>query len=167
VFQAKIADVPSISLETFALLFRHFGLRLPAPRYRTTLLPAPTIRFCNAGVIGLPTALARDLVPVWRDYSSRLLDLPELLGSAVHHAYQASLTLALAARPVPFREASPALNFPLHLKHLAPSPELQAVDPVILHYYDEVDAHGYLLPTPYPLAQARVEAFNRRLREST
>ena len=32
-------------------------------------------------------------------------------------------------------------------------------------FYDRVDPEGYLLHTPYPFAQVRIEAFNRRLRQ--
>jgi hypothetical protein len=165
-FQAKIADIPSVPHEVFQGLFRHYGLPLPAPRYRTTFLATPTIRYCNSGVIAVPADLARDLVPVWRDYNARLLDVPELLGACAHHSNQASLALALAACPVPFREAPPALNFPLHLKHLDPAPNLLSVDPAILHYHQEVDDDGALLPHRYPLVQARIEAFNRRWAEA-
>ena len=50
----------------------------------------------------------------------------------------------------------------------SPSPapeELFAVDPAILRCGDRVDSEGYLLHTPYPFAQVRIEAFNRRLRQ--
>lgn len=165
--QARIADVPSVTHEVFARLFGHFGLRLPRRRYRTTLLPERTILYCNSGVIFLPSELAREFVPVWREWNARLLDAPELLGRCAHHSNQASLSLALAAHPIPFVEAPAALNFPLHMTHLPPPAALFATDPVILHYHDEVDAAGLLLPSAYPRAQARIEAFNRRVAEES
>ncbi|HXO19137.1 MAG TPA: hypothetical protein VOA87_04345, partial [Thermoanaerobaculia bacterium] len=163
--QAKIADVPSVTHETFERLFRHYGLALPERRYRTTLLPVPTIPYCNSAMVVLPAGLAREFVPVWRDYNARILESLDLLGSCAHHCHQASLSLALAACPIPFDEAPPALNFPLHLTHIPPSRELLASDPAILHYHQMVDDEGYLLPSRYPRAQARIEAFNRRLQE--
>lgn len=70
--------------------------------------------------------------------------------------------------PLPWmrRGPSPAeLDFRLDISHL-PAPEgAFAADPAILRYGDGVDAEGYLLHTPYPFAQVRIEAFNRRLRQ--
>jgi hypothetical protein len=161
--QAKIADVPSVPHDVFARLFRRYRLPLPRRRYRTTLLPERTILYCNSGVLFLTSEVARELVPVWRDWNRRLLDAPELLGPCAHHANQASLTLALAAHPIPFAEAPAALNFPLHMNHLPRPPAVAAADPAILHYHGEVDAHGLLLPAASPRAQARIEALNARL----
>jgi hypothetical protein len=163
--QAKIADVASVTHEGFIRLFKHFGLPLPRRRYRTTLLEEPTILYCNTAVVLLPSDLAQELVPVWRSWNLRILDALEVLGPCAHHCHQASLSLALAAHPVPYAEAPPALNFPLHMTHLPRPTHVLAADPVILHYHDAVDAAGYLLPVPYPRAQARIDAFNRRLKE--
>jgi hypothetical protein len=162
-FQAKIADVASVPHEIFVRLFHHFGLALPRRRYRTTLLAQRTILYCNSGVVFLSSELAREFVPLWCEWNRRLLDAAHLLGPCAHHANQASLSLALAAHPIPFAEASAALNFPLHMTHLPRPPAVAAVDPAILHYHQEVDGRGRLLAAPYRPAQARIEALNRRL----
>jgi hypothetical protein len=161
--QSKIADVPSVTHDAFERTFRHYGLTLPRRRYRTTLLPGErTILYCNSGVVFLTAEVAEEIVPVWRGWNARILDSLDLLGPTAHHCHQASLSLALAERPVPFAEAPAALNFPLHMTHLPLVPALVETDPAILHYHGEVDEQGLLLPTRYPLAQARIEAFNRR-----
>ncbi|HVR95161.1 MAG TPA: hypothetical protein VMW27_01005 [Thermoanaerobaculia bacterium] len=162
--QSKVVDVPSVTHEAFVPLFRHFGLPLPPRSMRTTLLDTPTIPYCNTAMVALPADLARRFVPVWRDYNRRILDVLDLMGPCAHHCHQASFSLALAACPVPLRELTADLNFPLHLTHLEPPPEFLAADPAILHYHKEIDADGYLVPSPYPLAQARIEAWNKRLR---
>jgi hypothetical protein len=161
--QAKVADVPSVTHDAFQRLFSHYGLPLPSRRYRTTLLPERTIRYCNSGMIFLSRELASEFVPVWREWNLRILDALELLGPCAHHCHQASLTLAMAAHPIPFAEAPVELHYPLHMGHLPPVPALFAADPAILHYHQEIDGRGRLLPSRYPLAQARIEAFNRRL----
>src|ERR1700674_1688592 len=161
--QAKIADVASVTHDAFVRLFRHFGLPVPARRYRTTVHGEPTILYCNTGVVFLTREVARELVPVWREWNARILDVLELLGDCYPHHHQASFSLALAAHPIPFAEAPAALNFPLHLHPQPPPDALLSADPVILHYHDEIDAAGRLLPTAYPRAQARIEEFNRRL----
>jgi hypothetical protein len=162
--QSKVADVPSVTHEAFVPLFRHFGLPLPPLSMRTTLLDTPTIPYCNTAMVALPADLARRFVPVWGDYNRRILEVLELLGPCAHHCHQASFSLALAACPVPFRELPVELNFPLHLTHLEPPPEFLAADPAILHYHDRIAADGSLHPSPYPLAQARIDLWNERLR---
>ncbi|HVT58538.1 MAG TPA: hypothetical protein VHR45_09065 [Thermoanaerobaculia bacterium] len=161
--QARIADVPSVTHDAFRRLFRHYGLPLPRRRYRTTLSPERTIRYCNSAMVFLPRQLAGEFVPVWREWNARILDALELLGPCAHHCHQASLTLAMAAHPIPFAAAPVALHFPMHMGHLPPVHALFAADPVILHYHQEIDGRGRLLPSRYPLAQARIDAFNRRL----
>jgi hypothetical protein len=161
-FQAKIADVPSVPHDAFERIFRHHGLTVPLRRYRTTLQSERTILYCNSGVVFLTASVAREIVPVWREWNARILERVDLLGSAAHHCHQASLSLALAAHPVPFAAAPAALNFPLHMTGLPLVPALLATDPAILHYHSEVDAAGRLLPTRYPRAETRIEAFNRR-----
>jgi glycosyltransferase involved in cell wall biosynthesis len=164
VFSAAIADVPSVTHDVFVRLFAHFGLPLPPRRHVTTLLPEPTIAYFNSGVISVPAPLARDLVAAWRDFNRRLLDDPALLAPCEHHANQAALALAVAARAIPYREAPAALNLPIHMPQLARTPEFLATEPVILHYHGRVDADGFLLRTGYPRVDARIDAFNERQR---
>jgi len=165
--QARVADVPSVTADVFARLFPHFGLPLPRRRYTTTLLATPTLLYCNSGCVFLPAFLARDFVPAWREYNRRILDVLDLLGPCARHHHQAAFSLAHAACPVPFAEPPVAFNYPLHMTHLERPPEVLAGDPVVLHYHDLVDGDGCLLPSPYPRAQARIAALNRRLREET
>jgi hypothetical protein len=164
-FQARIAPLPTVSPEVFERVFRHYGLPLPAREHVNSFAGTSTIRYCNAGMILLPSHLARQIIPVWRDYDARLADEPEVLYPQERQCHQASLSLALAASPVPFAEAPVELDFPLNLSHLQPPEGYFAVDPAILHYYDRVDSEGSLLHAPYPFAQVRIEAFNRRLRQ--
>lgn len=164
-FQAKIAPLPTVTPEVFERVFRHYDLPLPAREHVNSFTSTATIRYCNSGVILLPSDLARQIIPVWRDYNARLADEMEVLHPCERQCNQASLSLALAACPVPFAEAPVELNFQLNLSHLPPPEGYFAADPAILHYHDRVDAEGYLLHSPYPFAQVRIEAFNRRLRQ--
>ena len=78
--QAKIADQPTVPLEAFVELFRHYGLAVPPARYSTTFGATPIIRYCNSGVIVLPTSLAHEFVPLWRRWNARLVEELDLLG---------------------------------------------------------------------------------------
>lgn len=162
--QAKAADVPSVPHEVFERLFTRFGLPLPPRAVRPTFPDTLMIPYYNSGVVAMPAGLARRFVPFWSDYNRRILEVLDLMGPCAHHCNQASFALALAACPVTFRELPLELNFPLHLTHLNPPPEFLAADPAILHYHNRIDADGYLSPSPYPLAQARIELWNERLR---
>jgi hypothetical protein len=164
-FQAKIAPLPTVTPEVFERVFRHYDLPLPPREHVNSFTSTATIRYCNSGVILLPSDLARQIIPVWRDYNARLADEMEVLHPCERQCNQASLSLALAACPVPFAEAPVELNFQLNLSHLPPPDGYFSVDPAILHYHDRVDPEGYLLHSPYPFAQVRIEAFNRRLRQ--
>ncbi len=162
--QAKIADIPSVPTEVLERLCGRFGLKAPARRYRTTFDRAPTVWYCNAGVVACPVRFISRIIPAWCGYELEFSANPDLLGPHQHHRSQAALALAFIANPVPFEEMPVAMNFPLHLTHMKTPVELAETDPVILHYHHLVDEGGYLLPSPYPLAQRRIEAFNRRLR---
>lgn len=164
-FQARIAPLPTVTPEVFERVFRRYGLPLPVREHGNGFAGTPTIRDCNAGMILLPSDLARKIIPIWSEYNARLADELEILHPCERQCTQASLSLALAACPVPFAEAPVELNFQLNLSHLPPPEGTFAVDPAILCYDDRVDADGYLLHTPYPFAQVRIEAFNRRLRQ--
>jgi|GEM_PF-832328 len=163
--QAKIAPLPTVTPEIFERVFRHYGLPLPAREHVNSFAGTPTIPYCNSGMILLPSHLARRILPVWGDYNQRLAEEPEILHPCERQSHQASLSLALAACPIPFTEAPVELNFQLNLSHFPPPEGFFAVDPAILHYYDRSDPEGYLLHTPYPFAQVRIETFNRRLRQ--
>jgi hypothetical protein len=162
--QLKIADLPTVSSAVLARLCAHFGLSAPAPIYRTTCSQEPTIWYCNTGVMILPAAWIAHILPVWRDLILRLCNEPGLLDPPYNHCNQAAMTLVYITNPLPFSELPAAMNFPLNQTHRLPAPALLREDPVILHYHDRVDSDGLLLPVPYPLAQARIQQLNERLR---
>jgi hypothetical protein len=164
-FQAKIADLPTVAPDAFERVFSHFGLPLPPSRYATTFGAEPILRYCNSGVLAISPEVAEKFIPVWRDYNTRILSVLPLLGPGAKHANQASLALAFAACQVPFQEAPLALNFPLHLAGFPTPPIMLTTDPAILHYHDRMDADGFLHASPYPLAQKRIEAYNQRWRQ--
>ena len=165
VFQAKIADLPTLPHEIFEDLFRSFGLPVSPKSYRCNPGGDPTIWYCNAGVLAFPRSILPKLAPVWLEYDKALLERLQLLGPHTMFCDQASLALAQAAKQVPFRELPLEMNFPLHLTHLPPIKAMLESDPVILHYHDRIDASGYLRTSPYPGAQNRVEQFNERLHQ--
>ncbi len=164
-FQAKIADLPTVSNDVFKNLFQHFNLGMPEQNYKTNPSELPTVWFCNAGVLVFPGETVKSLGAAWRKYNLELLKSFDLLDAYTTYCDQASLSLAFASQPVPFNELPLSMNFPLHLTHLSELQIMNECDPVILHYHDLVDAEGYLKPSSYPGAQKRIEQFNERLKE--
>jgi hypothetical protein len=164
VLRIKIADVPTVPTEALERVCGYFGLMPPERRYRTTQDRTPTIWYCNAGVISCPVEFIPRLIPAWCKYELAFSANPDLLGPHHHHRAQAALALAFIANPVPFQELPVGVNLPLQLTNMETPLEMAETDPVILHYHDLVDAAGYLLPSPYPLAQQHIEDFNNRLR---
>ena len=162
--QLMIADMPTVPSERLVWLCGHFGLVAPAPIYRTTCSQEPTVWYCNTGVLIMPTAWIARILPPWRDFILRLCAEPSLLDPPYNHCNQAAMALTYIAAPLPFAELPVAMNFPLHQTGQRPSAAMVHEDPVILHYHDRLDADGLLLPVPYPLAQARIEQINARLR---
>jgi hypothetical protein len=164
-FQAKIAPTPTVSDEVFERLFAHFGIAKPPRSHVTSFDHSPTIPYFNAGVIAIPTSLARLLAPAWRKYNEILANDPQLVAPNQRHMHQASLALALAETQIPIRELSEAMNFQINATHVVAPPGFAETDPIIIHYHQLATDDGFLLPTPYPAAQSRIEMFHARMRD--
>ncbi len=165
VFQAKVANLPTVTHEVFERLFAHFGLELPPRRYTTVYTNTPTIPYFNAGMIMVSAGLAARLVSEWWRYNTILAAEPALVAPCQKNMHQAALALALASTGIPVEEAGPELNFQLNATHLAPPPGYSEIDPYIIHYHELVDDAGMLLPCPFPRAQERIDRFHARLRQ--
>ena len=163
-FQAKVEPSPTVSDDVFERLFAHFKLAKPARSCVTTFDLLPTIPYFNAGVLAMPKAIARTLAPVWRRYNEILANDPDLVAPCQRHMHQASLSLALAETGVPITELPVSMNFQINTPHLTPPPGFAETDPVIIHYHQFATDDGFLMPTPFPAAQKRIEAFNDRMR---
>ena len=163
-FQAKIAPTPTVSDDVFERLFAHFDLRKPPRAHVTPFDGTPTIPYFNSGVIAVPTSMAQLLVPAWRRFNLALAEQPELVAPCQRHMHQAALALALAETGIPCVELPSAMNYQLNATHVPAPPGYAELDPVILHYHHLATDDGFLLPTPYPGAQRRIDEFHERMR---
>jgi hypothetical protein len=163
-FQAKVAPFPTITDEVFARLFAHFGLSMPERTFTTRFTGTATIPYFNAGVMAVPMTIAGELAPAWRKYNQILADEPDLVRPCERNMHQAALALALAATRVPVRALPDALNYQLNATHVPAPDGWLDIEPVILHYHHLATEDGFLLPTPYPRAQLRIDRFHERLR---
>ncbi len=161
---AKLADLPTVSLEELEAIFGHFKCAIPLPRYYHELTGDACIAYCNSGVIVVPEKYRPRLVSEW-DYWNRLvLALPETLRFKRVHSDQVSLALALENSEVPFTPLPPEMNMPAHCTADAYPPRWQGLDPVIIHYHWLSYPDGFLKPCPLWQCTCRIASFNARLR---
>ncbi|MHB1620145.1 MAG: methyltransferase domain-containing protein [Sulfuricella sp.] len=164
-FTAKIADAPTVPLDTFRQLFSAFGLPMPETSQRCTVRGEPTIPYFNAGVLAFSRRAMDNLVPKWIKLNERLIASMELLEGHENFCEQASLSLAIAAIGIPFEVVGNAFNFPMHFDDPATATGLADIDPFIVHYHWLADPSGYILPSAYPAVNRRIAEFNARLRK--
>lgn len=163
-FEAKMADLPTVPNEILFKLFAHFGVGVPKQVYLTNPSEVPISWYCNAGVLIFPKEIFFTLGESWLKYNKALLESIDLLGEKKTFCDQVSLSLAFAATPVPFKELSLEMNFPLHQTEFVNSPKMQGCDPVIIHYHDLIDDNGFLISSVFFGAQSRIEQFNARFK---
>lgn len=165
VFQGKIAPTPTVNDDVFERLFAHFQMPKPPRAHITPFDGTPTIPYYNTGVLAIPTTLARKIEPSWRKFNRILADDPELVAPCQRHMHQASLALALAETGIPHKELPHAMNYQINATHIEAPAGYADIDPIIIHYHHLGTEDGFLLPTPYPGAQARIDRFHARMRK--
>lgn len=164
-FTAKIADIPTVPLDTFRRIFAAFGLSMPRADQLCTVRGASTIPYFNAGVLAFSRRGMDILVPKWIELNEQLIASMELLEGHENFCEQASLSLALAATGINFDVVGNAFNFPMHFDDPATAQGLADTEPFIIHYHWLVDPSGYILPSAYSAVNSRIDEFNARLRQ--
>ena len=165
VFKAKIADLPTMPHDNFAVLFDFFGMPLPTQDYSCTVFGEPTIPYFNTGVLIFPRSALSTLVPKWIEFTNTLIENMDLIAGREHFCEQASMSLALASTGQKFKVMGNEMNFPTHLESYKKSSLLHNIDPIIIHYHSCFDSHGYINHSKHPLVNERIMQFNNRLRQ--
>jgi hypothetical protein len=165
IFRAKIADGPTMPHENFEVLFDFFGMALPPQSYTCTAWGQPTIPYFNTGVLVFPNSALNTLVPMWVEFTNKLLQNMTLISGREHFCEQASMSLALAATKQNYSVFGNEMNFPTHFEERDDSPLLQNVDPVIIHYHSCFNSEGYINASKYLIANERINVFNNRLQK--
>lgn len=165
VFQAKMADLPTVSHDLMEKVYSGFNLDMPDKDYKCNPSGVPTVWYCNAGVLVFPQEILRKLAPIWSKYNSALLERFDSLGAQAFYCDQISLSLAFNSIKVSFSELPLSMNYPVHLHKLPENESLSMCDPVVIHYHNRVDTEGNLTASPYAGVQRRIEQFNKRLSE--
>ncbi len=116
VFRAKIADLPTMPQDIFAVLFDFFGVPLPSQHYACTVFGEPTIPYFNTGVLIFPKSALSTLVPEWIEFTNKLIDNMELIVGHEHFCEQATMSIALASSGQKYKVMGNEMNFPRTLK---------------------------------------------------
>lgn len=164
-FAAKPADVATVTADIFRRLFEVFEIAWPASTVRCTVSGELSIPYFNSGVISFSREAVGKLLPAWLEIHDRLLRQLPLLEDRQMFCDQASLALAVAATRAPVTSLSNALNFPLHFAGDPAAANDLDVDAVVIHYHSLVDPSGQIKERGLPKVDARIRAFNQKLRE--
>ncbi len=157
---ARIVGLPTVPHDVFVKLFDAFGLKIPEASYRCALSGEATIVYLNNGVLAMDRPTVYDLVPRWVKFTEVLLK-SEIMRERKWYIEQAALTLALVESGIPFHLLGNEMNFPFPGDE---QPLVEDVDPRIIHHHHHVDRAGRIELSGYPLVDARIAAFNRKLR---
>jgi hypothetical protein len=147
--EARPAARDRIGLTAWLAIFERMGVPLPTKRMRTLISREVTIPFFNSGVLAVPTARASGLATSWSGWLKNLASAQTdflLLRQHQYHWDQIALALAFASENIDVGELPLSLNFPAH-PLLTPSlSAVETVDPIILHYHDNVTPSGLIGP---------------------
>jgi hypothetical protein len=166
-FQAKIADAPTVPHSILEKLFSYFKIDLPLQNYNCSVRGERTIPYFNAGVLIFPKPVVKRLVPTWVQINRVLIDNLELLEGKDFFCEQVSLSLAIAKTSTKFKLFGNEMNFPMHFEDIEECffRKMAKTDPVIIHYHWLTNESGYINTSKFPAANSRIIAFNQRLRK--
>lgn len=144
-------------LAVLATVFAAAGLPLP-PRTALQLQPGESTAAGNGngGLYLVPDALLGAVAQAWARWARWLLARIELLAAWAVHVDQVAMALALAAEGIETFELDVRWNLPIHVAAIIPA---DPPSPAVIHYHQQVDAAGRLVPTG-------VAAIDRRIREA-
>jgi hypothetical protein len=159
----KPADCDFLTEAQWQAVFTDLGVAEPPRATVTTTFHQVTYPYFNSGVVIVPATLGSSLADRWLDCIHRLGLLrarrPDI-GPLALYTDQVALACALAAGPDPVRLLPVGMNFPTHVR-VHPAYVAEAFPVRVIHYHDNVDARGFLVPTTYRQANAAVDRFNR------
>jgi hypothetical protein len=161
--RAKPADLATVRDELLERIFAIF--RVPTPRQRlvTTIDRVEMIPYCNSGFIVFPRELREPFVRRWLHWNECALANRTTLSKRDFFTDQVSFAVALSEFMDHYEPLPPSMNFPCHLEPRRYPADLHDVEPVVVHYHDQVDGRtGLLLPTTLPGPDRAIARFNKR-----
>ncbi len=154
----KPVDAPLPPSEVLTAVFAAAGLDAPPPVMLAWGAGDRTLAGnMNGGLYLVPGGFVAELAPAWAGWARWLLDRAPLLEQWAVHVDQVAMALALAELAGTWVPLDVRWNTPTH----DPSrlPRLPPV-PAVLHYHEETDGLGRILPTGRPAIDVRIAAAN-------
>lgn len=148
--------------ETWQLLYGLLGVDLPAKTCTTVVSGQVTYPYFNSGVLFTPRRLCAPLLEHWRRHLDWLLG-PGLaeLGLDRLRKDQIPLAAALATAGIEIDPLPVNCNLSVTAARFAKRYRQQWGPPFLLHYHHQIDAHGFLLPSPNRRINGYLDEFNR------
>jgi hypothetical protein len=114
----------------------------------------------NGGLYLIPGAILARVAPAWAHWARWLLDRAELLGQWTVHIDQVAMALALADTGTGSLALDVRWNTPSHDPSRFPA---DAEEPAIIHYHQQVDRCGRILPTGLDPIDRRIALANQAI----
>jgi SAM-dependent methyltransferase len=150
-------------LEVLANVFGAAGL--PLPRRAAIQLQPGELTVAgngNGGLYLVPGGLLADVARAWAHWARWLLERAELLAAWSHYVDQVAMALALAAESIPACDLDVRWNFPIHVPAIIPADPPM---PAVIHYHQQLDPAGRILPTGVAAVDRRIADANAALGE--
>jgi SAM-dependent methyltransferase len=148
-------------LGVLAAVFAAAGLPLPRPAAIQLQPGELTVAGNgNGGLYLVPGSLLPDVARAWAHWARWLLARTELLAEWAMYVDQVAMALALAAEGIETFDLDVRWNLPIHVSSLIPA---DPPAPAVIHYHQQVDTAGQLLPTGVAAIDQRIQAANAAL----
>ncbi|MGA3149581.1 MAG: hypothetical protein ABSF33_19220 [Acidimicrobiales bacterium] len=157
----KPVDSPVPPYEVILAIFDAAGVGAPPPVPLPWGADRQTVRGnSNGGLYLIPGPLLSDVALAWARWARWLLDRAELLSDWTVYIDQVAMAIALAATGTGSMGLDVRWNTPTHDPTTIPA---QAAEPSIIHYHQQVDLGGRLLPTGVPSIDGRISTANHAI----
>ncbi len=154
----KPVDFPVPPYEVILTIFDAADVAAPPPVALPWGEDQRTVRGnSNGGLYLIPGPLLPDVASSWARWARWLLDRAHLLQTWTVYIDQVAMAIALAATGTGSMALDVRWNTPTHDPATIPS---DAAAPSVIHYHQQVDMRGRLLPTGVGPIDERIEAAN-------
>jgi hypothetical protein len=158
----KLVDAPVPRLEALEQIFATAGVARPSLVTLPWRPDSTTVMGnFNGGLYVLEGSSLPDLAVTWARWARWLLDRRELLGREGVYVDQVAFALALAETGIEPVALEPRWNVPIHDPTNLPPEGLM---PALIHYHQQVDRRGMILPTGIASVDRAIAAVNVAVR---
>ena len=161
---AKPVDNANLAPKQWQTIYAQAGFPSPELNVMATIDRQPTLPlYFNGGLYVLPQHVFKLLRTVWPKWNRWMLDNRALLEPFAMFTDQVSFALSLQEIGCPVTPLSIAYNCPTHM----PFPEGFPIEepPKVLHYHNQLNSSGFLLPTSQETINRSIAVVNDLIRQ--